>query len=590
MKRKFNPIILFGFLFSFISILSFPLISGASNQIRRINNIKRASESSPINLYVYNSEDYIAEDEKDDSNNIINEGVISRFEKYEKEQGKNVKVIYSCFDTNESMLNQLRMGNENYDLICTSDYVVQKMIQENMVIPYEDENEELFSSTPNYLEYGSSYIKNKLGDVEVNINASDKYVMNRYCRGYMWGTLGLLYNTTFSKLEKRGINPLDLETDMESWSSLWDSKYRKLLSIKDSMRDTYAIGLIETYKDDFVLNNTKYDGFSTLYNKYQSGQITKEEYELKGNYLFNLCDDDTINLVKNTLIDLRDNAYGFEVDSGKSDMARGNYFAINLAWSGDACWAMEMADEFNSEHEEKYPDDDKFVPTSLKYSIPKIGANMWCDAWVMTNACEKHGTKSVAQDFVNFLSDPEIACQNMDYIGYTSCIAGDSVLDYLHANNDIRYDEEKEEIDDAVLDEYEILSKDEIRKLSDEEKENVLFKKDISYFFEGSLNEYELSDASLYIEASELNRAFDSSYPDEELLPSLFVMKDYGSQTQVISKMWQQIKNKFLPLWVYILAILGVSGLVTFVIYNKVKKNKELKRRKEVRNSRLIAK
>ena len=591
MKRKFNPIILFLSSFSFISILSFPLISGASSQIKRVNNIKRANESSPINLYVYNSEDYIAEDEKDDSNNIISEGVITQFEKYEKEQGKNVKVIYSCFDTNESMLNQLRMGNENYDLICTSDYVVQKMIQENMVIPYEEEGEELFSSTPNYDDYGSSYIKEKLGSVEVNISGDDKYIMNRYCRGYMWGTLGLLYNTTFSKLEKRNIDPLDLELDMESWSSLWDTKYKKLLSIKDSMRDTYAIGLLETYKDNFNLDGKEYDGFSTLFEKYNNGEISKEEYEEKGNNLFNLCDNTTISRVKENLLSLRDNAYGFEVDSGKSDMARGNYFAINLAWSGDACWAMEMADEFNAEHEENYPDDETFNPTVLKYSIPEAGSNIWCDAWVMTNACEKHGVKEAAQDFVDFLSDPDIACQNMDYIGYTSCIAGDAVLDYLFESNDIRYDEEKEELDEGILNDYQVLSKKEIRKLEyDEELDDIVFKKDVDYFFEGTLEDYDISDASLYIEASELNRSFDASYPDKEQLPSLFVMRDYGSQSQEISKMWQQIKNKFLPLWVYILTIAVVSGLITIVVYNKVKKSKEFRDRKKAREEKLLAK
>ena len=590
MKRKFSPLIQFSSSFAFISILSFPLISGASEQIKKVNNIKRANESSPINLYVYNSEDYIAEDEKDDSNNIISEGVITKFEKFEKEQGKNVKVIYSCFDTNESMLNQLRMGNENYDLICTSDYVVQKMIQEKMIIPFENDDEEVFSSTPNYDDYGSNYIKDKLGSVEVKIDSDDKYVMNKYCRGYMWGTLGLLYNTTFSKLEKRNIDPDDLDKDMESYSNLWDTKYKKLLSIKDSMRDTYAIGLLETYKDDFTLNNVSYDGFSTLYKKYLNGDITLEEYEEKGNDLFNFCDSTTISRVKENLINLRDNAYGFEVDSGKSDMARGNYFAINLAWSGDACWAMEMADEFNEEHEKNYPDDESFSPTILKYSIPEGGSNMWCDAWVMTNAVEKHNSKEIAQDFVNFLSDPEIACQNMDYIGYTSCIAGDAVLDYLYESNDIRYDEEKEEIDDEILDEYNILTKDEIKKLeSDKDIEEAVFEKNISYFFDGTLEEYTNDDACLYIEASEISRSFDASYPDEVQLPSLFVMRDYGSQSQEISKMWQQIKNKILPLWVYILVIAIVSGLITLVVYNKVKKTKELKRRKASRASKSLA-
>ena len=589
MKNKFKPLVLFISSFCYISIASFPLISESSKEIIRIQNIKRANSSSQINLYVYNSEDYIAEDEKDDSNKIITEGVISKFEKYEKEQGKNVKVIYSCFDTNENMLSQLRMGNENYDLICTSDYVVQKMIQEDMIVKYEDEGEDLFSSTPNYQNNCSNYVKETLGNVEVILDGENKKVMNEYCRGYMWGTLGLLYNLTFSKLEKRNIDPADLDKDMSSWTSLWNDKYRKLLSIKDSMRDTYAIGLIETYKNDFELDGKKYDGFSTLYEKYNKGEITEEEYSSLGDKIFNLCDDTTIDRVKKNLIDLRNNAYGFEVDSGKSDMARGNYFAINLAWSGDACWAMEMADEFNESHEENYPDDDSFKPTILKYQIPDVASNVWFDSWVITKSCEKHGTKEIAQDFVNFLSDPEIACQNMDYIGYTSCIAGDAVLSYLHECNDIRYDEELEELNNDVLDEYNLFTREEIKELNDEELETSIFTKDVSYFFDGTLEEYTLDDATLYIEGSELDRSFDASYPSEEKLSSLFVMKDYGEQSQKISKMWQQIKNRYLPLYVYIISFALISGLITLIIFNKVKKSTEYKSRKKARQEKLLA-
>ena len=178
----------------------------------------------------------------------------------------------------------------------------------------------------------------------------------------------------------------------------------------------------------------------------------------------------------------------------------------------------------------------------------------------------------------------------MDYIGYTSCIAGDAVLSYLHESNDIRYDEEKEELDDEVLEDYTLYQKNEIKELDEDKLEDSIFEKDVSYFFEGTLDEYELDDAKLYIEGSELNRSFDASYPDESKLSSLFVMKDYGNQNQAISKMWQQIKNRYLPLYVYIIAIAIVSGLVTLVIINKVKKSKEYKARKLAREEKLLAK
>ena len=331
MRNKFLYLSIFLSSIFFLSFAFAPFVKLDDEVNTSLKDNKKFSSNNQIILNVYNAEDYICLDEYDDSNKLVSEGVISLFEKYEREEkGRNVKVIYSNYDTNENMLSQLKMQNDQYDLICTSDYIVQKMIKEDMIIPFEDNNEELFSSTPNYQQYASKFIKNILGEIEVDYNNSKEKIINNYCRGYMWGTLGLLYNTTFSKLEKRDITSHDLDIDMQDWSSLWNDKYRKLLSIKDSMRDTYAIGLLETYKDDFVHDGIKEEGFKTLYNKFKDGTLSEEEYRKKGDRLFNLCDNETIKNVKSNLLTLRDNAYGFEVDSGKSDMAKGQYFAINL--------------------------------------------------------------------------------------------------------------------------------------------------------------------------------------------------------------------------------------------------------------------
>ena len=98
-----------------------------------------ASQEDPLVLNVYNSADYIAEDEKDENGNLISKGLIAKFEDFCLDHGRNVRVAYSTFDTNETMLGELRTGKVSYDLVCPSDYVIQKMIREKMIVPFDSE-------------------------------------------------------------------------------------------------------------------------------------------------------------------------------------------------------------------------------------------------------------------------------------------------------------------------------------------------------------------------------------------------------------------------------------------------------------------
>ena len=121
--------------------------------------------------------------------------------------------------------------------------------------------------------------------------------------------------------------------------------------------------------------------------------------------ILNRTDDDTIEKVEQALIDAKKNVFGFEVDSGKNDMITGK-ININFAWSGDAVYAIDEAEE-----QEVY----------LNYSVPQEGSNIFFDGWVMP----KGANTTLAEAFVNYISMPENACANMDYVGYTSVIAGD---------------------------------------------------------------------------------------------------------------------------------------------------------------------
>lgn len=517
-----------------------------------------ATKTNEIVLNVYNSADYIKEDDADTNE----KGLITQFEDYcLKEYNQKVRINYSTFDTNETMLSELKTGKANYDLVCPSDYVIQKMIKEDMIEPFIEED------TPNYNQYVSPFVKEKMNGIEVN---GKKNIVNQYARGYMWGTLGILYNSNYKALKNRNITSEEMDEDMTSWSSLWNKKYNNLLAIKDSVRDTYAPGIFYTYNDDFTLNDKEYDGLKTLKEKYESKQIDDTTYNEKVTEIFNLCDDTTMNRVADNLVSLKENAFGFEVDSGKTDMVKGDKFAINIAWSGDAAYAMDLADEYNESgtiEGEEVDKNDTSNATDLKYVLPDTGANIWFDGWVMPKG--RGDNKIWAERFVDFLSMPTNAAQNMEYIGYTSVIAGDDVLSLVQSWYDVRYDEESESIDRESI------------NIDNEDFFENYYTKDIGYFFDGTLEELKEEDTIFYLDIESKNKQFDTQYPDSSILPRLAIMADFGEQNASMLLMWESVKNTSLPLWSYILILVVVILIIAAVIFNYIRKAAVRKRRKE---------
>lgn len=552
MKRRKFPLFV---ALSILSILSLPACAESEK------NAKDTSSENII-LNVYNSADYILEDsyeENAEGKKELVPGLVSQFEDYCKEEyGVNVQVNYSTFDTNENMLSELKTGKANYDLVCPSDYVVQKMIRENMIEPFDDD------ATPNYDKYVSRYVLSKINSIEID---GKNNIVGNYIRGYMWGTLGILYNDNYFALQNRGITSEEMDEDMKSWDSLWDEKYRNLLSIKDSVRDTYALGIFHTYNEDFELNGKEYQGLSTLKNLHDGKKLSDEEYNEKVTEIFNLCDDTTLKRVGEQLVELKSKAFGFEVDSGKTDMVKGDKFAINLAWSGDAAYAMDLADEYSESGTiEGEKVEDAKSGTDLKYVLPETGANIWFDGWVMP----KGANKLWASRFVDFLSMPEKAAANMEYIGYTPVIAGDSILELIQSWYDERYDSETEEMDYDSIDE------------DDEGFSEEYFTKDIRYFFKDTLEEKDLDEDGVFIlSLDSKNKQFDTQYPAEEELPHLAVMADFGEQNASMLLMWESVKNTSLPIWSYFLILAAFLVIIGLFIFSYVKKAAVRKRRTE---------
>ena len=133
---------------------------------------------------------------------------------FEEETG--IKVIYDEFDTNEIMYPKVEAGSSAYDVICPSDYMVQKMIENDLL------QELNYDNMPNAkANIGAQYYE----------QAADYDPGNKYCVPYCWGTVGILYNKTM------------VDEPVTSWSILWDEKYADNILMQDSVRDAFMVAL-----------------------------------------------------------------------------------------------------------------------------------------------------------------------------------------------------------------------------------------------------------------------------------------------------------------------------------------------------------
>ncbi len=159
-------------------------------------------------LYVYNWGEYIDDE------------VITMFE---EETG--IKVIYDMYETNEIMFAKLAQDTSAYDVVCPSDYMIQKLIKNDMIQKLN------FDNIPNSVNIGKEYFE----------SSQDFDPGNKYSVPYCWGTVGILYNKTM------------VDDVVDSWDILWDEKYNGQILMQDSVRDAFMVALI---KNGFSLNST----------------------------------------------------------------------------------------------------------------------------------------------------------------------------------------------------------------------------------------------------------------------------------------------------------------------------------------------
>ena len=306
-------------------------------------------------LKIYNWGDYIDED------------VLAEFPAWYKEQtGEDIRIVYQVFDINEIMLTKIERGHEDFDVVCPSEYIIERMLRKDLLLPI-DRN---FGNTPDYLPNVSPYIQK-----ELNKTSQPGRTTTDYAVPYMWGTTGILYN-----------KKLISEEEVSSWHCLWNPKNKSKILMKDSYRDAYGTAIIYAHARQLADSTVTVE---QLMNDNSSQAITLAEKYLKA---------------------MKPNISGWEADFGKEMMTKGKT-SLNLTWSGDAVWAIEEA---------------AAVGVELDYEVPREGSNIWYDGWVIPRYARN---VRAASYFINYLCQPQVAIRNMDAIGYVSAVATPEIME-----------------------------------------------------------------------------------------------------------------------------------------------------------------
>jgi spermidine/putrescine transport system substrate-binding protein len=306
-------------------------------------------------LKIYNWADYIDED------------LLSEFPQWYKEQtGEDVQIVYQVFDMTEVMYTKIALGKEDFDLVCPTQAIIERMLKNDMLLPFQRD----LGTTPNYFENISPFIRERLEAFSLPGIKAEDYVVP-----YMWGTSGILYNTHLVSAE-----------EVSSWGCLWDPKNKGKILMKDSYWDAYNIAAIVGFYNDIAA------GKRSIYSV--ANDHTPED----------------IAMVEEQLKKLKPNLAGWEADFGKEMMTKGEIW-LSYAWSGDAVWAIEEA---------------ATVDVTLDYIVPREGSNIWFDGWVIPKYARN--TKA-ASYFLNYLCQAEVALRNMDVSGYTSAVATPEIME-----------------------------------------------------------------------------------------------------------------------------------------------------------------
>lgn len=295
-------------------------------------------------INVYNWGEYISDGAED---------TLDVNKEFEKETG--IKVNYTTYDSNENMYNKIKGGGANYDIIIPSDYMIERMIDENLL---EKIN---FDNIPNYKNIMPKY-KGLYFDPK-----------NEYSVPYNVGMVGLVYNTKM------------VEGTPDSWSIMWDEKYKGQVLMFNNSRDAFGIAQFLLGID---VNTTSEQDWKKAYQKLKEQKPVVQSYVM----------DDVFN----------------KMEGGEA--------AIAAYYAGD-CIGMA----------ENNPD--------LAFVYPKEGTNIFVDSICIPKGCQN---KDAAELYINFLLRGDIALANAECLCYAT--PNRAVLDnedYSFRDNEMLYPDEE---------------------------------------------------------------------------------------------------------------------------------------------------
>ncbi|MBR6552624.1 MAG: spermidine/putrescine ABC transporter substrate-binding protein [Clostridia bacterium] len=281
---------------------------------------KDYSHLKGTSINVYNWGEYISDG---------SEGSLDVNKEFTQKYG--IKVNYTTFESNENMYNKLQSGGANYDVVIPSDYMIAKLIEEDMLVELD------YSNIPNY-QYILSKYKNLFFDPE-----------NKYTVPYTVGMVGLIYNTTM------------VTDEVDSWSILWNEKYKGEILMFNNPRDAFGIAQFLLGQSINTHNTEDWD---------KAIELLKEQRPLVSSYVM----DEVYNKMEN------------------GEAAFAPYYA------GDY---LTMAD----------------VNPDLAFVYPKEGVNYFVDAMCIPKTAEN---KEAAELYINFMLEEDIAVANANYICYAS--------------------------------------------------------------------------------------------------------------------------------------------------------------------------
>ncbi|MBQ9327028.1 MAG: ABC transporter substrate-binding protein [Solobacterium sp.] len=314
----------------FISLSALALLGGCSSSELPEDAviIDSLAEYGCNSINVYNAGEYIADE------------TVPMFEEL-----FTAHVNYVTFDSNEMLYTRL-LGGSQYDVLVPSDYMIERLMNEEMLQPLDK----------SVLENLDNIDPEVLGMVEV----FDPELA--YAVPYFYGSVGLVYNNQVID---------DSEIQEKGWDILHDPQYKGRVFAYDSQRDMFMIAL-------------KALGYSMNTDK-------SDEIEAAYNWLLEMNEAVEPAYVTDEVID--------GMANGEMDIA--------IMYSGDAAYVIS----------ENY---------DMSYIEPAQGTNVWVDAMVIpsNSACP-----ALANQFINFMTDNDIAQNNSEYVGYTS--PNTEVRDYL---------------------------------------------------------------------------------------------------------------------------------------------------------------